>query len=100
MKIDPLSDVVVIRRSSQQEISDGGIYIPPSDDFREDIGTIAFAGKGKRVKCPHCGMDAVRDMEVKAGQKVIFSTNGHQITQLNGEEFVVLREPSIIGVIE
>ena len=95
MIIEPLSDVVVIRRSSQQEISEGGVYIPPSDDFREDIGVVAFAGKGrlspKGVFIPN---------EVKPGMKVLFSTNGHQITKVNGEELVVLREPSIIGIID
>jgi chaperonin GroES len=95
MHIDPLSDVVVIRRQTQQEVSRGGIYLPLSDEFREDIGVVVFAGKGKLspkgVRIP---------MEVKAGMKVLFSTNGHQITTVNGEELVVLREPSIIGVIE
>jgi co-chaperonin GroES (HSP10) len=39
-------------------------------------------------------------VSVSPGQKVLFSTNGHQITTINGEELVILREPSIIGVIE
>jgi chaperonin GroES len=95
MQISPLSDVVVIRRASQQEVSDGGIIIPPSDDFREDIGTIVFAGQGKMsnkgIQIP---------MQVKEGDKVLFSTNGHQITQVNGEELIVLRQDSIIGVID
>jgi len=95
MHIEPLSDVVVIKRSAQQDISAGGIIIPESDDFREDIGTVMFAGKGKLsprgVFIPN---------QVKEGMKVLFSTNGHQITQVNGEELVVLREPSIIGIIE
>lgn len=94
MHINPLSDVVVIKRQAQQDII-GGIIIPPSDDFREDIGTVMFAGRGKLsprgVFIPN---------EVKEGMKVLFSTNGHQITQVNGEELVVLREPSIIGIIE
>lgn len=94
MRLEALSDVVVIKRASQQEISEGGIVIPPSDDFREDIGTIVYAGDGRisktGVKLP---------MMVKAGDKVLFSTNGHQVTQLNGEELVVLRQESIIGVI-
>ena len=95
MQISPLSDVVVIRRASQVEVSEGGIYIPPSDDFREDIGTIVFAGKGKMstkgIQIP---------MQVKEGDKVLFSTNGHQVTQVNGEELIVLRQDSIIGVID
>lgn len=93
--IHPLSDIVVIRRQSQQEISDGGVYIPPSDDFREDIGTIAYCGPGKLSP-----KGVLIPMDVKPGDKVIFSTNGHQITQVKGEELVVTRQNSIIAVID
>lgn len=96
--IDPLGDIVVIRRSAPQEVSDGGIHMVYDPDFREDIGVVAFVGPGKRVGCKECKSDYVRPVAVKPGDKVIFSTNGHQITSVNGEEFVVLREPSIIGV--
>ena len=84
MNINPLSDVVVIRRSAPQEVSDGGVFLVHDPDFREDIGVVAFAGP---------------KASVRPGEKVIFSTNGHQITVINNEELVVLREPSIIGVI-
>lgn len=94
MNISPLSDVVVIRRASQKEISDGGIIIPPSDDFREDIGTVTFCGRGKLS-----AKGVLLPMQVKVGDKVLFSTNGHQVTQANGEELIVLRQESIIGVI-
>ena len=94
MQIEPLSDVVVIRRRAQDTVSGGGIALIESTDFREDIGTVAFCGRGrispKGVFIP---------MSVKVGDKVLFSTNGHQITKVNGEELIVLREPSIIGLV-
>ena len=93
MKVDPLSDVVVIRRWIR-EVSDGGIELPPSDDFREDIGDIVFCGRGKisskGVRLP---------MEVKVGDRVLFSTNGHLVKYVNGEELIVTRQDSVIGVI-
>jgi len=97
--IQALSDVVVIRRSAPQEVSDGGIHLAWDSDYREDIGTVVSVGVGKHYGCKHCGTYGVRAPAVKPGDKVIFSTNGHQITVVNGEELVVLREPSIIGVI-
>lgn len=100
MSIDPLSDVVVIRRSAPAEVSAGGIHLAWDPDYKEDIGTIVFAGAGKPHKCKRCGGNDRVPMQVKAGDKVLFSTNGHQITVINGEELIVLREPSIIGVIE
>jgi chaperonin GroES len=88
MQISPLSDVVIIRRLPPETVSAGGIHLAWDPDYREDIGVVAFVGPGK-----------AREVSVKPGDKVLFSTNGHQITVINGEELVVLREPSIIGVI-
>jgi co-chaperonin GroES (HSP10) len=81
-------------------VSDGGIHIVYDEDFKEDIGVVAFTGPGKRYGCKDCGSEHVKEVLVKPGDKVLFSTNGHQITTVNGEEFVVLREPSIIAVLE
>ena len=100
MHINPLSDVVVVKRSPPEEMSEGGIALVFDEDHREDIGIVEFVGKGKLYGCPHCNEVHRRPVSVLPGQKVLFSTNGHQITTLKGEEFVVLREPSIIGVIE
>ena len=65
-----------------------------SDDFLEDIGEIVAVGPGvlssKGVFIP---------TEVKPGERVLFSTNGHQVTKLNGEEMIVTREPSLMAVI-
>ena len=98
--LKPINDVVIIRRRAQDTVSDGGIYLVDSPDFREDIGEVVFVGKGKPHKCKKCtGSDRI-PMQVKPGDRVIFSTNGHQITKVNGEELVVLKQDSIIAVIE
>lgn len=100
MHINPLSDVVVIKRSQPQEMSDGGIALVFDEDHREDIGIVEFVGRGKVYGCKSCKTEHTRPVSVKVGDKVLFSTNGHQITNVNGDEFVVLRENSIIGVID
>lgn len=94
MNITPLEDVVIIR-PHREVVSHGGILIPrTADEFHEDVGTIAYCGPGKP------GADgAPQPMYVKPGDKVLFSTNGHQVTKLNGEELIVLRQNSIIGVL-
>lgn len=91
-KLSPLHDVVIIKRQVVDEVN--GILIPiSSEDFREDVGTVAYTGPG-----------ALRDdgelnpMYVKPGDKVLFSTHGHQVTKVDGEELIVLRQNSIIGV--
>jgi len=100
VNILPLGDVVIIRRSAPKEVSAGGIHLVWDEDYREDIGTVMFVGTGTQHKCNTCKAYTHRPVAVKAGDTVLFSTNGHQITILNGEEFVVTREKSIIGIIE
>ncbi len=81
MHIDPLSDVVLIRRQVLDK--KGMIHIPiSSPDFQEDIGTVYAAGP---------------DSSLKSGDLVLFSTHGHQITTVDGEEIIVTRHNSIIG---
>jgi len=100
MHIAPRSDVVIIRRSPPDALSDGGIHLVFDPDFKEDIGIVAFVGKGRFYGCKTCNTEYRREPDVKVGDKVIFSTNGHQIINVGTEELVVLRENSIIGVIE
>lgn len=100
MTIDPLADVVIIRRLPPESVSAGGIHLVFDPDFKEDIGLVTFVGVGKRYGCKKCGTEHIMKPNVKPGDKVLFSTNGHQITTINGEQFVVLREASIIGVFE
>ena len=94
MHINPLSDIVVIKRCTNEEISGSGLYIPPSADFLEDVGIVRFCGKGKKTP------KGIIPMEVKPGDKVYFSTNGHMVKVVNGEELIVTRQDSIIGIID
>lgn len=92
--VKAVGDVVIIKRLPQKEISDGGVFLVDSKDFLEDIGDVVASGPGKMspkgVFIPN---------DVKVGQRVLFSTNGHQITKLHGTEFVVTRQNSIMAVI-
>jgi co-chaperonin GroES (HSP10) len=83
MHIEPLSDVVILRRQKVDKI--GSIAIPiSSPDFQEDIGTVFAAGP---------------DTSLKSGDMVLFSTHGHQITTIEGEEYIVTRHNSVIAKI-
>ena len=98
MKIEPLDNVVIIRRLAPETVSDGGIHIAWDENYKEDIGEVVYAGPGKRVGCKTCGTEHRLEPAVKPGDRILFSTNGHQVTTIKGEQLVVLREPSIIGV--
>ena len=94
MKVKAVQDVVIIRRTPQKEISDGGIFLVDSKDFLEDIGTVEEAGPGKLSSK---GVFIPND--VKKGDLVLFSTNGHQVTKLNGTELIITRQNSIMAVL-
>lgn len=100
MELSPLGDIVVIRRSSPEEVSAGGIHLVFDADYREDIGVVVSIGPGRLHKCSKCKTSERISPAIKVGDTVLFSTNGHQISKVNGEELIVLREPSIIAVIE
>jgi chaperonin GroES len=88
----PLHDVVIIKRQEVEKI--GSIYIPiDSEDMREDIGEVVYVGPGATNDD-----GAQLPMYVKAGDRVLFSTHGHQVTKIDGKELIVLRQNSIIGV--
>ena len=94
MNIKPRSDVVIIR-PYKQIVSRGGVIIPrDADQFHEDVGEIVACGPGRIHDNGY-----QEPMTVKPGDMVLFSTNGHQVTTLEGEELIVLRQESIIGVL-
>ncbi len=95
MKIRPLHDRVVVRRVEEERKTASGIVIPDSATEKPDQGEIIAVGKGK------VGDDGkVRALEVKVGDKVLFSKYGGQTVKVEGEELMVMREEDIMGVIE
>lgn len=92
MTLNPLEDVVIIKQHKDEKV--GEILIPiESNDFAEDIGIVRFTGPGKPDD-----NGKLLPMNVKPGDKVLYSTHGHQVTKINGEELIILRQNSIIGV--
>lgn len=92
MHIEPLHDVVILR-PHKEVLSKGGIMIPRESEFHEDVGTVVFCGPGQ---LNDDGL--LLPMFVKPGDRVMFSTHGHQVTTIEGEELIVLRQNSIIGI--
>ena len=94
MHMKPLSDVVIIEQQRVEKV--GEIIIPiQSEDFREDIGKVLSCGPGATSD-----EGKLLPMYVKPGDKVLFSTHGHQVTKIDGKEMIVLRQNSIIAILE
>ena len=95
MKIRPLNDRILVKRLASEEKTAGGIIIPDSAKEKPAEGEIIAVGAGKL----NDKGDRV-SMEVKVGDKVLFSKYGGTDVKLDGEDYLIMREDDILGVIE
>jgi chaperonin GroES len=95
MNIRPLHDRVIVRRMEEERTSPGGIVIPDSAAEKPIQGEVVAVGNGKVLD-----NGEVRPLEVKVGDKVLFSKYGGTEVKIEGEDLLVLREDDITGVIE
>ena len=95
MKFRPLHDRVLLRRLEQNEKTAGGIIIPDSAQEKPQEGEIVAIGTG------HINDNGeVRPLDVKSGDRVLFSKwSGTEVT-IGGEELLVMKESDIMGIIE
>lgn len=95
MKIRPLNDRVVVRRLAADSTSSGGIVIPDTAAEKPIQGEVIAVGKGKVLD-----NGDLRPIGVKVGERVLFAKYGGNEVKIGGEEFLVLREDDIMGVLE
>jgi len=95
MQIRPLHDRVIVRRVEEEEKTKGGIIIPDSAKEKPIEGKVIAAGNGK------LGEDGkLHPLDVKAGDRILFSKYAGTEVKIDGEEHLILREDDILGVIE
>ena len=95
MKIRPLQDRVLIRRTEEERKSPGGIVIPDSATEKPIRGEVIAAGKGKVLE-----NGEVRPLELKAGDKVLFGKYSGTEVKVDGEELLVMKEDDVMAIIE
>jgi len=95
VKVRPLHDRIIVERIDEGEQQVGGIIIPDTAKEKPQQGKIIAAGNGK-VKDD----GSVTPLDVKAGDTVLFGKYSGQEIKLDGEEFLIMREDEILGVIE
>ena len=95
MKIRPLHDRVVVRRMEEERTSAGGIVIPDSATEKPIQGEIIAVGKGKILDSGES-----RPLDVKVGDRVLFGKYSGTEVKLDGNDFLVMREEDIMGVVE
>jgi chaperonin GroES len=95
MNVRPLHDRIIIQRLDEGEQKVGGIIIPDSAKEKPQQGRVIAAGTGK-VKD-----DGTRQRpDVRAGDLILFGKYSGQEIKLDGEEYIIMREDEVLGVIE
>jgi chaperonin GroES len=95
MKVRPLGDRVLVKRIEEEEKTKGGIIIPDTAKEKPQEGRVMAVGGGKTLEDGQ-----VVPLELKTGDKILFSKYSGSDIKLDGEEHLILREGDILGVIE
>jgi chaperonin GroES len=95
MKIRPLNDRILVKRLEGEEKTAGGIIIPDSAKEKPAEGEVVAVGPGK---LNDAGARVV--MDVAVGDRVLFSKYGGTEVKLDGEDFLIMREDDILGVVQ
>ena len=95
MKIRPLHDRVIIKRTEEERTSPGGIVIPDAATEKPIKGEVIAVGNGKILESGE-----VRALDVKPGDKVLFGKYSGTEIKVDGEELLVMKEDEIMAVFE
>ena len=95
MKVKPIGDRVLVKPGKEEETKKGGIIIPDSAKEKPQEGKVIAVGTGKLddhgKKIP---------FEVKVGDRVLISKYGGTEIKIDGEEYQILREEDILGIVD
>ena len=95
MKLRPLHDNVLVKRTEEEETSTGGIILSGSAKEKPSQGEVVAVGPGKTKDS-----GSAASMNVSVGDTVIFGQYGGNEIKLNGEDYLILSEKDIFGVVE
>jgi chaperonin GroES len=95
MKIRPLYDRIVVKRIEQREELRGGLFIPDSAKEKPQEGEVVAVGKGKRLEDGN-----VVPLDVQVGNRILFGKYSGSDIKLGGDEYLILREDEVLGIIE
>ena len=95
MKLKPLHDNILVKRTEEEETSAGGIILSGSAKEKPSQGTVVAVGPGKKNDSGETS-----PLNVAEGDTVVFGQYGGNEIKLDGEEYLILSESDIFGVIE
>ena len=95
MKIRPLQDRIIVKRIDEEETTKGGIIIPDTAKEKPQEGKVIAVGKGKLNE-----NGKVQPLDVKKGDRVLFSKYAGTEVNIDGDEHLIIREDDVLGVCE
>ena len=95
VKLQPLGDRVVLEREASESTTAGGIVLPDAAQDKPARGTIVSVGEGRLLEDGSRGT-----LQVKVGDRVIFSSYAGEVFKVGENEFLLMREDDILAIIE
>jgi chaperonin GroES len=95
MKIRPLYDRIVVKRLEAQEQKIGGLFIPDSAKEKPQEGEVVAVGKGKRLED-----GKVVPLDVQVGDRILFGKYSGSDIKLDNEEYLIMREEEVLGILD
>jgi len=95
MNIRPLYDRLVVRRIEQKETIQSGIIIPDTAKEKPQEAEVVAVGRGKRLED-----GTLVSLDVKVGDRILFGKYSGSDIKIDGEEYLILREDEVLGVLE
>lgn len=93
--LKPLGDRIVVKPTAAEEMTKGGIVLPDTAKERPQEGEVIAAGTGKTLDS---GVQV--PMDIKVGDKVIYSKYGGTEVKISGEAYVILRQDDVLAVVD
>ncbi len=95
MKIRPLQDRILVKRIEEEETTKGGIIIPDTAKEKPQEGKVVAVGKGKITDD-----GKLQKLDVKKGDRVLFSKYAGTEVNIEDEEHLIIREDDVLGICE
>ena len=95
MNLRPLQDRIIVKRLEEETMTAGGIFIPETAKEKPQKGEVIAVGNGKKTE-----EGKILPVDVKKGDKVLFGKYAGTEIKIDGQEYLIMREDDILGIME
>jgi chaperonin GroES len=95
MNLRPLQDRIIVKRLEEETMTAGGIFIPETAKEKPQKGEVIAVGNGKKTED-----GKILPVDVKKGDKVLFGKYAGTEIKIDGQEYLIMREDDILGIME